>query len=125
MLGKEEGGSMSKRMYCNHCGAYVGECGHEPGITDPVTLSGTCKCGREFSVTCNGNCLDAKEETGMNRESGACGTCGGTGTIVVDVEYECTTCDGSGKVLGRTCSTCRGSGQMTVKEERDCPSCKK
>jgi len=52
---------VSKRMYCNHCGAYVGNCGHEPGMTNPVTLSGTCSCGRLFSVTCNGYCLSKKE----------------------------------------------------------------
>ena len=45
-------------MHCNLCGAYGGECGHEPGVTDSVKLSGTCpQCGREFSVTCNGDCL--------------------------------------------------------------------
>lgn len=110
---------MSKRMYCNHCGAYVGECGHEPGVIDPVTLSGTCKCGHEFSVTCNGNCL-SKEESRMSM---ARGNCDGTGTIVVNVKKECSTCDGSGKVLEQTCSTCRGTGKMTVAEQRDCPGC--
>lgn len=53
---------MSKRMYCNHCGAYVGECGHGPGMTNPVNLSGTCgQCEHTFSVTCNGDCLITKE----------------------------------------------------------------
>ncbi len=51
------------------------------------------------------------------------GTCDGTGTIVVQVKYTCSTCDGSGKVLGKTCSTCRGTGKMTVSEKRDCPGC--
>ncbi len=111
---------MSKDMYCNHCGAYVGECGHEPGVTDPVTLSGTCQCGREFSVTCNGNCLGKKDGREMNEKLGMCD---GTGVIVVNVKYECGACDGSGKVLDQTCSTCRGTGKMTVAEQRDCPGC--
>ncbi len=53
---------MARDLYCPHCGAYVGNCGHVPGgLTDPVTLSGTCgKCEREYSVTCKGDCLDKK-----------------------------------------------------------------
>lgn len=112
---------MSKSMYCNHCGAYVGDCGHVPGgLTGPSTLSGTCgKCERQFSVTCNGNCLN-KEEREMNEKSGKCA---GSGIIVVNVQYTCSTCEGSGKVLGQTCSTCRGTGKMTVSEQRNCPGC--
>jgi len=50
---------MSIRMYCSHCGAYVGDCGHVPGgLTAPVTLSSTCSnCNQHFSVTCNGSGL--------------------------------------------------------------------
>lgn len=53
---------MAKHLYCPHCGAYVGNCGHVPGVlTNPVTLSGTCgKCERKYSVTCKGDCLDKK-----------------------------------------------------------------
>lgn len=55
---------MSKSMYCPHCKAYVGDCGHVAGgFTGPSTLSGTCgKCEREYSVTCQGDCLDKKGE---------------------------------------------------------------
>lgn len=54
---------MSKSMYCPHCSAYVGDCGHVAGgLTGPSTLSGTCgKCERQYTVTCNGDCL--KDET--------------------------------------------------------------
>lgn len=50
---------MARDLYCPYCGAYVGNCGHVPGgLTDPVTLSGTCgKCEREYTVTCKGDCL--------------------------------------------------------------------
>lgn len=113
---------MSRSMHCNHCGAYVGDCGHEPGMTTPVTLSGTCQCGWEFSVTCNGSCISAEDKEGT-RTNLECKTCHGTGTIVVDVKYECATCDGTGNVLDQTCTTCHGSGKMTVKEERNCPKC--
>ncbi|MDD3626304.1 MAG: hypothetical protein PHV06_03215 [bacterium] len=55
---------MSKRLYCPHCGAYVGDCGHVPGgFSGPSTLQGTCgKCEREYSVTCNGDCLNNKSD---------------------------------------------------------------
>jgi len=98
----------------------VGECGHEPGVTDPVTLSGTCKCGYDFSVTCNGNCLNNKEDVEMNKEHEKCD---GTGIIVVYVEYECGMCEGSGKVLGKTCSSCKGKGKTSEPEQKDCPGC--
>jgi len=53
-----------------------------------VTLSGTCgKCGREYSVTCNGDCLDKKGKT-------ECPTCGGTGKIL----ETCPLCDGTGEI---------------------------
>jgi DnaJ-class molecular chaperone len=52
-----------------------------------------------------------------------CATCGGDGTIVVKVKQECTTCDGTGKVLGNNCQTCHGTGEMEVAEEQNCPKC--
>lgn len=49
---------MAKDMYCPHCGSYVGNCGHvSGGSTDPITLSGTCGCGKKYKVTCNGDCI--------------------------------------------------------------------
>lgn len=55
---------MSKSMYCPHCGAYVGYCGHKPGgSTGPITISATCaNCARKYTVTCKGDCLDKKDE---------------------------------------------------------------
>lgn len=53
LFGTDESTGKSTRLYCNHCGDYVGVCGHQSGAVGPVTLSGTCKCGCEFSVTCN------------------------------------------------------------------------
>ncbi len=55
---------MSKSMYCPHCGAYVGDCGHVAGgFAGPSTLASTCgKCGREYSVTCDGDCLKQAPE---------------------------------------------------------------
>lgn len=55
---------MSKSMYCPNCHAYVGDCGHvSGGLAGPSTLSGTCgKCERQYSVTCNGDCLKEKAE---------------------------------------------------------------
>lgn len=55
---------MSKSMYCPNCSAYVGDCGHVlGGLTGPSTLTGTCgKCEREYTVTCDGNCLGKKNK---------------------------------------------------------------
>ena len=55
---------MSKSMYCPNCAAYVGDCGHvSGGLAGPSTLQGTCgKCERQYSVTCNGDCLKEKVE---------------------------------------------------------------
>jgi|GEM_PF-1845941 hypothetical protein len=60
---------MSKSMYCPNCGAYVGNCGHvSGGFAGPSTLSGTCvKCERQYSVTCNCDCL--KEKVGAKQGS--------------------------------------------------------
>lgn len=52
-----------------------------------------------------------------------CSLCHGTGTIAVKVKKECTTCEGTGKVLGDKCQTCHGSGEMEVAEEQNCPKC--
>ncbi|MDD8020434.1 MAG: hypothetical protein PHU81_04500 [Acidobacteriota bacterium] len=112
---------MSKSMYCNHCGVYVGHCGHVPGgLTGPSTLSGTCRNGHKFSVTCYGDCLGKEGQKEIKK--GAV-KCDGSGIIVVQVKYRCGTCEGSGKVLEQTCQTCRGTGQVTVPEQRDCPGC--
>ncbi len=54
-----------------------------------------------------------------------CPKCHGMGTIVVNVQEECTTCEGTGKVLDRQCQTCKGKGTMTVAQEQDCPACTK
>lgn len=63
MFNKEGELIMSKSMYCPNCGAYVGDCGHEPGgSTSPSTISGTCKCGYYYSVTCYGSCLRADDK---------------------------------------------------------------
>jgi DnaJ-class molecular chaperone len=72
-----------------------------------------------FSVTCNGNCLN-KEETEMNEKSEKCN---GTGNIVIQVEYECGTCEGSGKISNGTCIACNGTGKRKIPEERPCPGC--
>lgn len=115
---------MSRSLYCNHCGAYVGDCGHEPGVTGTVTLSGTCRCGREFSVSCNGNCLkESGRESAMEKLEGTCKTCKGHGVIVKTVTVQCGTCDGSGTVLERKCQTCHGKGTTTEKVQEDCPDC--
>ena len=38
------------------CGRYLGSCGHRAdGDQSPITLSGTCRCGRVWSWTCPGN----------------------------------------------------------------------
>ncbi len=38
------------------CGRWIGYCGHRGGNNQtPVTLSGTCACGKTFRVTCRGN----------------------------------------------------------------------
>ena len=54
-----------KSLYCSHCEAYVGDCGHMPGgYTGPSTISGTCgECQQPYRVTCKGDCLDQKEES--------------------------------------------------------------
>jgi DnaJ-class molecular chaperone len=54
-----------------------------------------------------------------------CPKCHGTGTIVVNVQETCSTCEGTGKVLDRQCQTCKGKGTMTVAQEQDCPACSK
>lgn len=107
---------MSKSMHCPHCGEYVGDCGHvSGGLTDPVTLSGTCgKCGRDFSVTCSGGCIS---------KAAGCPVCHGTGTVVVQVKESCPTCDGSGTVLDRKCQSCHGTGKISIAEEQPCPKC--
>lgn len=49
---------MAQDLYCPSCGAYVGNCGHvSGGDTKPHTISGTCKCGKKYTVTCDGGCL--------------------------------------------------------------------
>jgi len=54
-----------------------------------------------------------------------CKTCKGKGYVVVQTEYECSTCGGSGLVLGKRCSTCKGTGKMYIPEEVPCPDCQK
>lgn len=50
-------------LKCSHCSAYVGDCGHEPGMTTTVTLSGTCgKCERKFTISCDGSCLSSRRD---------------------------------------------------------------
>lgn len=52
---------MSQNLDCPHCGAYVGNCGHlAGGDTKPHTISGTYKCGKKYTVTCDGGCLKQK-----------------------------------------------------------------
>jgi hypothetical protein len=65
----EKEGKAMKSMYCPHCQAYVGDCGHiSGGYTGPSTLSGTCgTCEKSYSVTCNGDCLD-KKSRGKKKE---------------------------------------------------------
>lgn len=108
---------MSKSMYCPSCGAYVGDCGHVlGGVTGPSTLSSTCgKCERQYSVTCNGDCL---------KKTTTCSDCKGMKTIVVFEKQKCGTCDGSGKVLEYTCQTCQGEKTIKVPKEINCPTCK-
>jgi DnaJ-class molecular chaperone len=52
-----------------------------------------------------------------------CNTCHGTRHIVVQVEEECPTCEGSGTVLDHNCQTCHGTGKITNAEEQPCPDC--
>jgi hypothetical protein len=50
---------MAQDLYCPHRGVYVGNCGHlAGGDTKPHTISGTCKCINEYTVTCYGGCLN-------------------------------------------------------------------
>ncbi len=36
------------------CGRWLGYCGHKGASNQaPVTLSGTCACGKSFNITCS------------------------------------------------------------------------
>ncbi len=135
---------MARDLFCPHCGAYVGNCGHVPGgLTGPATLSGTCgKCEREYSVTCNGDCLKEYKDNdnydvnisaptphvppNISKGKKECPTCGGTGKILKtcprcngtgEIEEtttkECSRCGGSGQILGK-CAMCNGTGMSNT-----------
>lgn len=48
---------MPKRLYCNTCGEYIGNCEHSMGEMGSFTKTGTCSnCRNRYYVTCDTNC---------------------------------------------------------------------
>jgi hypothetical protein len=50
---------MNKRLYCNTCGEYIGDCEHNIGESGSFTKTGTCSnCNNRYYVTCDNNCCE-------------------------------------------------------------------
>lgn len=51
---KKPGIKPGKGLNKRGCGRWIAYCGHQGHEGQkPITLSGTCACGRSFSVTCS------------------------------------------------------------------------